>query len=392
MKKIFLLSFCLMAAHAWALTSITTGTIMGNPFCGGAPVSVPYFVDAPANTGNVFTAQLSNDKGSFATPITIGTLTATGSGTIAAAIPLGTPSGTMYRIRVVSSSPVVIGSPNAKNLKINPKPSGTSVTGATACAATLNWKSTGTASSYKTRYKKGSDPNSAYSSATDIGNVITYTFTGLSSNTSYDFEVRAVCPNGELSDWKKQSGSTIAPPTPTGLTITALTVTTATLDWNDMTCATGYRIRYRYYGDISWIKYVTSTASTKVLTGLFAATDYEAQCASLCGTDSGAYCALISWEQPYFKLATGSEASNLFAVYPNPSQGEFTFEFNSDADHKTVDITIQNVLGQVIFAENKIYNLGLNQETISLPDAISGMYLLKVKAGDQTYESSVMVH
>src|SRR4026208_462971 len=149
MKKAFLLSVvCLIGSYAWALSSITTGKVNGSPFCGGTAVNVPYTVNSPANSGNIFTAQLSDLNGSFASPVNIGTLSATGSGTISATIPLGTVTGTKYRIRVVSSNPVVIGAANTKNLKINPKPGGTTVTGITACSATLNWNATGTASSY----------------------------------------------------------------------------------------------------------------------------------------------------------------------------------------------------------------------------------------------------
>ncbi|MEO5674859.1 MAG: fibronectin type III domain-containing protein [Chitinophagales bacterium] len=392
MKKIFLLSLIsLIAAHAWALTSITTGSISGSPFCGGDAVNVPFQVDGAAYPGNFFTAQLSDANGSFASPVNIGSVSGINSGVISATIPLGTPSGTRYHIRVVSSKPVTVGSANTKNLKINPKPSGTSVTGATACSATLNWKSTGTASSYKTRYKKSSDPNSAYTTAVNVGNVLSYTFTGLESNTSYDFQVRSVCPNGELSDWKKQTGSTTACPVPTGFTLTALTVTTATLDWNDMTCATGYRIRYKYYGEPNWGWYTTSSSSTKVLTGLFPATSYDAQVASLCGADSSAYSGSISWEQPYFKTAAGSTITNSLIVYPNPSNGTFALEFNSAQDNNAAEITIQNVLGQVIYSSIKNYHSGVNTENISLPEASGGMYLIRVKAGVQTFESSVMV-
>ena len=65
--------------------------------------------------GNIFTAQLSNASGSFASPVNIGTLSLNGldpSGSITnAAIPAGTLSGTGYLIRVVSNSPVATGSP-----------------------------------------------------------------------------------------------------------------------------------------------------------------------------------------------------------------------------------------------------------------------------------------
>jgi hypothetical protein len=340
----------------------------------------------------VFTAQLSDDKGNFTTPVNIGTLSATGSGTIAATIPLGTKSGTKYRIRVISNHPAVTGSANTKNLKINPKPSGTSITGTTACAETLNWASTGTATSYKVRFKKTSD--GSYGSNINAGNVLNYTFTDLKAGTSYDFQVRAVCANGEQSDWAKKSGSTLAAPAPTGQTLTDATVTTATLDWNDMTCATKYRIRYKPLDLDDWQKYITTptNASTYVLTGLFPATFYEAQIATLTGTDldSSAYSPSVTWEQPYFKLSqTGTVSA--FNVFPNPSEGTFSFQFNGTSANTAVQISILNVYGQVVFEAKRNYQEGVNEEQLSIPNATSGMYVIKVKSGDETFESSLMV-
>ena len=103
--------------------SITTGTITGSPFCvtiaSGSSVSVP-FTSLGTFNGNTYTAQLSNSAGSFAAPTSIGTLTSDGTtGTISATIPAGTPSGTGYRIRVVSSSPVLTGTNNGVNLTVN---------------------------------------------------------------------------------------------------------------------------------------------------------------------------------------------------------------------------------------------------------------------------------
>ena len=62
------------------------------------------------NAGNIFTAQLSDGSGSFLSPISIGTLSLSGtgpSGSISITIPNGMASGSGYKIRIVSSDPVV---------------------------------------------------------------------------------------------------------------------------------------------------------------------------------------------------------------------------------------------------------------------------------------------
>jgi len=103
--------------------TITTGTISGSPFCQGATFSVPFTISGTYNSGNIFTAQLSDASGSFSSPVAIGSLTSTGAGTISATIPSGASGGTGYRIRVVSSNPSVAGSDNGSNIAINVIPS-----------------------------------------------------------------------------------------------------------------------------------------------------------------------------------------------------------------------------------------------------------------------------
>ena len=100
--------------------TITTGTITGSPFCACTTLNVPFTSTGVFTAGNTYTAQLSNAVGSFATPTTIGTLVSIANvGTIACTIPCGTPTGSAYRIRVISSTPAIIGSDNGINIIIN---------------------------------------------------------------------------------------------------------------------------------------------------------------------------------------------------------------------------------------------------------------------------------
>ncbi|MDR3681379.1 MAG: SBBP repeat-containing protein [Flavipsychrobacter sp.] len=99
---------------------ITTGSVTGSPFCAGASVSIPFTATNGFYITNKFTAQLSDTSGSFAAPVTIGTVTsAASSGAITGTVPMNVLSGTHYRIRVVSSSPVAIGTNNGSDMVIN---------------------------------------------------------------------------------------------------------------------------------------------------------------------------------------------------------------------------------------------------------------------------------
>ena len=96
---------------------ITTSAVTSNSICAGNTVNVPFTASVCAGflAGNVFTVQLSDANGSFANPVNIGSLNATVSGQITATVPLATLAGNGYRIRVVSTSPALLGTDNGVN-------------------------------------------------------------------------------------------------------------------------------------------------------------------------------------------------------------------------------------------------------------------------------------
>jgi plastocyanin len=99
-------------------TTVSTGSISPTTFCKGDAVTVPYTASGGFTAGNSFTAQLSDAAGSFASPTVIGSVSGTSSGQINATMPTTVSAGTGYRVRVVSSMPVVIAADNGTDLSI----------------------------------------------------------------------------------------------------------------------------------------------------------------------------------------------------------------------------------------------------------------------------------
>lgn len=95
-------------------------------WCAGSTPSLQIIFNSIGtyNAGNVFTCQLSDASGSFASPTVIGSFagTSTGNQLIGGNIPGSIPVGTGYRIRVVASDPVTIGTDNGVDLVVMPSP------------------------------------------------------------------------------------------------------------------------------------------------------------------------------------------------------------------------------------------------------------------------------
>jgi gliding motility-associated-like protein len=110
-----------IAIGSIALTSpttantITAGNLIG-PFCAGATANLPFASTGTFNTGNIYTAQLSDASGVFGTPPTfLGDFTSTANvGSIPLTFPANTPTGAGYLIQIVSNAP------NATSTTIGP--------------------------------------------------------------------------------------------------------------------------------------------------------------------------------------------------------------------------------------------------------------------------------
>ena len=101
--------------------AVISASVANTTFCAGASMTVSFnrATCAYVNSPNVYTAQLSDASGNFANPINLGTLNSTASsGNIVATIPETVQPGSKYRVRVVSSNLVHLGTSNSVDLTI----------------------------------------------------------------------------------------------------------------------------------------------------------------------------------------------------------------------------------------------------------------------------------
>ncbi len=169
-------------------------------------------------------------------------------------------------------------------------PSGLSTTSITNSSAKLNWSST-PCDSFLLRYFVTSIPGTVYfktiqSSGTNI------TITGLSSGTNYSWLIRTYCNGGQSGTYTStQTFNTLGScGTPGGLAAGSITSSGATLSWNSVSGAVSYNIQYRKSGSSSWTS-ATSASTSKTISGLVAATQYEYQLQTVCSSGSSSWSA-----------------------------------------------------------------------------------------------------
>ncbi len=108
------------------IPALVTTSVTAGPYCAGQAVIVNY---KATRNFRYYSAQLSDETGSFASPVQIGTVTSNSTtGSIAATIPANTPAGSKYRIRVVASAANLAGTDNGTDLRINQVPAAPALT------------------------------------------------------------------------------------------------------------------------------------------------------------------------------------------------------------------------------------------------------------------------
>lgn len=130
--------FCGLFTQAPPKVSITTPNIKSS-FCLGESFTLHYTVTSAFSSGNTFTAQLSDASGNFTNPLNIGSVNATGAGTITCTIPTSIVPGNGYRVRIVASTPPDTSADNGFNLTIHASPTITTNTNSPVCIGDTLW-------------------------------------------------------------------------------------------------------------------------------------------------------------------------------------------------------------------------------------------------------------
>lgn len=408
---------------------LKTLTISTSSLCAGNNLVVPYSINGVCNAGNVFTAQLSDASGSFASPISIGTVSITTSGTISATIPSTVVYGANYRVRVVSSNPPQAGERNNSNILINNAPSVLSSPGSKTVCINANTSFTSSVSSNSNTvqwYFNSSPIATGTTSILSLSNVqpsnsgnyyLTVTNGCGSSNSSTVIltvnnpvvsvsGLTSLCAGQSTTltavgaanySWNTGANSstiTVAPSASTNYTVTGidaqgcidtetLTVTlsalpTLSVSTSNAIICTGETSTLTATGAATYTWNTTSNGSIIVVNPT-TTTVYTVE-----GTDANG-CSNSATITQSVSLCTGitqlvNESS--VSVFPNPFTDVITIK--NTFDNST--IVIVDVLGKVVF-EKQIVS---SETSIDLSEFKTGFYQLVVKRESNSYTQKII--
>jgi hypothetical protein len=156
-------------------------------------------------------------------------------------------------------------------------PAGLSSSAITVSSATISWSAVSGASNYTVEYKTTSSSTWISSSSTP-STTTSVNLIGLASGTAYDWRVRTNCASGSsgysVAQFTTQTSG--ACDAPAGLNSSAITTSTATVNWGSVSGALNYTVEYKSSSSSAWtVAAAATTGSSANLSGLTASTAYD---------------------------------------------------------------------------------------------------------------------
>ena len=123
-----------------AAPAIVVNSVTDKLHCARDSFDISYDATGIYNSGNIFKAELSDATGIFpATPVIIGSFAGTASAIIKAKLPAHTANGSAYKVRIVSTNPIVTGLSGSDAITIYDRPAAKTITGRTQVNGTFTW-------------------------------------------------------------------------------------------------------------------------------------------------------------------------------------------------------------------------------------------------------------
>jgi hypothetical protein len=196
----------------------------------------------------------------------------------------------------------------------------------TTTTATISWSATGGANSYDVDYKLASSSN--WSNAATTTASLSVNLTGLTANSLYDWRVKPNCtaPTGSYVQAQFTTNSVAPCGTVTGLNSSAITSSSATVNWSALSGANNYTIDYKLASSGTWINAATSTTSlSRNLSGLNAGSLYDWRVNANCSGATGAFA------QAQFTTSAATTCPGPYDVSTNGTRsGAALIQLNTD--------------------------------------------------------------
>jgi photosystem II stability/assembly factor-like uncharacterized protein len=164
----------------------------------------------------------------------------------------------------------------------------------TTSSAALSWATVTGASGYNLQYRIAGTVN--YTTVNNISQN-NINLNGLQQATAYEWMVQATCSQGTSAFSAMAGFSTLADPcpTPTGITASAITTSSATITWTPVANALSYDLQYKASANNQFTVIEGLTSTSYNLTALAQSTTYQYQVKAVCNQGASNYSLIQSF-------------------------------------------------------------------------------------------------
>jgi hypothetical protein len=262
-------------------------------------------------------------------------------------------------------------------------------TNITNVSALISWTNLVSADTFRVRYSVNGTTNFIWKDVNGGGGSST-SLTGLIPNTTYQFQVSSKCSGVTSAYSSSFVFSTLNTPVacivPYGLSTTAITNSSAQVNWTNLVSADTFRVRYSVNNTTNFLwKDVNGAGGTTnaTLAGLAASTTYQWQVRTICNGVAGAYSSSVLFTTLAQRTAAiaGTDKLHDVLLYPNPAHSNVTLQFDADAEGQGL-LMMYDVAGRKVHFENLRIRAGKNSMEFSIENLPRGIYLVVIKGDD----------
>jgi hypothetical protein len=254
-----------------------------------------------------------------------------------------------YRVRAVDASGT---SANSNTITVSttpPAPVATAATNLTETSFSANWGATTGATSY--RLDVSTDNFSTFVTgfnSQNVGNVTTFSVTGLVGGTTYQYRVRAVNSGGTSANSNTVSALTV-PAAPVATAATSITTSSFTANWSSSTGATSYRLDVAidagFSSFVSGYQDLTVAGTSQSVTGLDSGITYfyRVRAVDASGTSANSNTITVSTTPPApVATAATNLAETSFSANWSASTGATSYRLDVSTDNFSTFVTSFN--------------------------------------------------
>ena len=212
-----------------------------------------------------------------------------------------------------------------------------------------------------------------YAAVSATGTTMSYNLSNLSPSTDYTFRAFAITASGTTygaaMTFTTQTPQQDTCPTPTNVTVSNITETTADISWTQVPgTANSWDLNYKESGASSWYT-VTTSSNPFTLAGLTSGSSYDVQVIAHCTNG-----VMSDPSATYNFMTVGIDdhtLDNSVTVYPNPTSGLIQIE---NGEWRMENVEVYDVYGKLL-STVEVFS---NNATLDLSGYAKGTYFVRV--------------